>query len=426
MGLFGQIALVVFAISFMTFVAFFGRLPALRRTPIAWIHRAIWVSIPSGILALDERLTSGRLTASLARFARAFMYDRHPTVLVFFVALLAGGEFLYLPGVWPLLSPAHRALGALSIALPYAFLYLAARADPGFVTPMTHARYMSHYPYDFALFRPGHACRTCGLLKPARSKHCSVCKRCVHKMDHHCVFINNCVGYGNQHWFLLLLLSTAALTTYGAALGLGVVATAARRRAPAFALWKPAAWPWRHYLLILTLGVQDDVGVGSVTLLTAMVAPLVWGLLAYHLYLLYCGTTTNESMKWQDWAAEMADGCAFARPLPAGRLKDPRHEAPFSRWPVEPLQVLRCTEDGAPPPPTGDADADVGVGDWQRVWNLGDVENLYDLGFWDNLVDVFVPNHSFRAEAVADLERGRRHRKPKEAGRASSLVAAAT
>ncbi|KAI1141237.1 zf-DHHC-domain-containing protein [Hypoxylon sp. FL0543] len=428
MGALTKILLVVLAITFMTFVAFFGRLPALRHTPIAWMHRVIWVYIPNTILALDQRLTSGRLTSALGRFGNYIMYDRHPTVLIFFILLLSVGEYMYLPGVWPRLSLVNKVLGSISILLPYLFLYLAATGDPGVVTPATHSRYMSHYPYDFSLFHPGKPCRTCGLLKPARSKHCSVCKRCVHKMDHHCVFINNCVGYGNQHYFILLLLSTAVLTMYGGLIGLVMVADSARLHNKSFSLFpKPPGWSWAEYFVLLTMGIQEDVAVGSVTLLALMTSPLVWGLLAYHIYLIYCGTTTNESMKWQDWQMEMDDGCAFKRSLPPDRIKDLRYEAAWTRWPIEPVQVLTRTEDGTPPNPNYGP----GVGEWERVWRLRDVENLYDLGFWDNLVDVFVPNYSFRrpevSNSMADLERGkRRTKKPPKAPRASSLVAVAT
>ncbi|KAI1826672.1 zf-DHHC-domain-containing protein [Xylaria intraflava] len=395
MGFIAKVVVGVLAISFMTFVAFFGRLPALRHTPIAWLHRAIWVYIPNGVLTLDQALTGGRVIASLGIFGHYVWYGRHPTVLIFYILLLSVGEFLYLPGAWPRLSRCHQVIGSIAIVLPYVFLYLAAFGDPGVITTATHARYMSLYPYDFTLFHPGQECRTCHLLKPPRSKHCAVCKRCVARSDHHCVFINNCVGYGNQHWFLLLLLSTALLTTYGGMLGLSMISENVRARSSSFSLWKPSNQSWHIYFILLSHGIQVDVGVGSVTLLAIMTSPLVWGLLGYHIYLIYCGTTTNESMKWQDWQAEMDDGFAFRRRLPIPRNRHPQFEASWTRWPVEPAQILVRTVDGEvpndPSPP--------GEGPWERVWHLRDLENIYDIGFWDNLTDIFVPYHSFRAES---------------------------
>lgn len=379
------------------------------------------VYIPNGILNLDQRLTSGRTTACLSRVGHTAMYGRHPTVLIFFFLLLAVGEFMYLPAAWPRLSTLNKVLGPISIILPYWFLYLSAYRDPGIVTPATHTKYMSQYPYDFALFHPGQICRTCNLVKPARSKHCAVCNRCVAKMDHHCIFINNCVGYQNHAYFVLLLLSTGILTAYGGILGTRLISDSINMRNPGWKLWKPSNLTWHDYLLLLTFGIQEDVGMGSVTMLALMTTPLVWGLLSYHIYLIWCGTTTNESMKWQDWKAEMDDGFAFKRALPRDRIKDPRWEATWTRWPVESMQILVRTEDGTPP----DSTAPPGVGDWERVWLLRDVENLYDLGFWDNLVDVFVPGYSFRGDVVTDLERGRRNKKPKET-KVSRVVDAVT
>uniref|UniRef100_A0A7S1NKB1 Palmitoyltransferase n=1 Tax=Eutreptiella gymnastica TaxID=73025 RepID=A0A7S1NKB1_9EUGL len=48
-------------------------------------------------------------------------------------------------------------------------------------------------------------CTTCHVVKPARAHHCSICQRCVLRMDHHCAFINACVGYYNYRFFLRML-----------------------------------------------------------------------------------------------------------------------------------------------------------------------------------------------------------------------------
>ncbi|XP_023062100.1 palmitoyltransferase ZDHHC16 isoform X7 [Piliocolobus tephrosceles] len=44
-------------------------------------------------------------------------------------------------------------------------------------------------------------CKKCIYPKPARTHHCSICNRCVLKMDHHCPWLNNCVGHYNHRYF---------------------------------------------------------------------------------------------------------------------------------------------------------------------------------------------------------------------------------
>ncbi|XP_038980979.1 probable protein S-acyltransferase 16 [Phoenix dactylifera] len=49
-------------------------------------------------------------------------------------------------------------------------------------------------------------CQKCSHYKPPRTHHCRVCKRCVLRMDHHCVWINNCVGHENYKVFIIFVL----------------------------------------------------------------------------------------------------------------------------------------------------------------------------------------------------------------------------
>ena len=34
-------------------------------------------------------------------------------------------------------------------------------------------------------------CKVCNILQPYRTKHCHLCERCIHKFDHHCVWVGN-------------------------------------------------------------------------------------------------------------------------------------------------------------------------------------------------------------------------------------------
>lgn len=45
-------------------------------------------------------------------------------------------------------------------------------------------------------------CRTCRTNRPERSHHCRQCGFCVLMMDHHCMWINNCIGYYNYGYFM--------------------------------------------------------------------------------------------------------------------------------------------------------------------------------------------------------------------------------
>ncbi|OPJ87484.1 palmitoyltransferase ZDHHC4 [Patagioenas fasciata] len=114
------------------------------------------------------------------------------------------------------------------LLLPYVLLagsaggfLLCSRTNPGIITKSNHASLVKMYAYDGVLFQKGVTCPTCNMEKPARSKHCSLCSACVHRFDHHCVWVNNCVGALTTRYFLLYL---CALT--GAAAAVAAVTAA--------------------------------------------------------------------------------------------------------------------------------------------------------------------------------------------------------
>ena len=59
-------------------------------------------------------------------------------------------------------------------------------------------------------------CKVCEVVKPPRAHHCSLCNKCVLRMDHHCPWVGNCIGLLNHKLFwLFLFYSIAGMLSMG-------------------------------------------------------------------------------------------------------------------------------------------------------------------------------------------------------------------
>jgi len=91
---------------------------------------------------------------------------------------------------------------------------LCAFRSPGYLEPV----------HDFlellSKVHPSEMCPECKVLRTPRSRHCTICNRCIERFDHHCPWMNNCIGVGNNNAFLTFLfsLSTSQLTAIGSSI----------------------------------------------------------------------------------------------------------------------------------------------------------------------------------------------------------------
>ena len=99
---------------------------------------------------------------------------------------------------WGIFGIIHIILFCSIAALACANHFLAMTSDPGAVPPdavplpdpekgIDEMTALNLNPAKLGR----RFCRRCNAYKPKRAHHCSICKRCVVKMDHHCPWVNN-------------------------------------------------------------------------------------------------------------------------------------------------------------------------------------------------------------------------------------------
>lgn len=144
-------------------------------------------------------------------------------------------------------------------------------------------------------------CTTCNIPKLARSKHCRVCDVCVSRFDHHCIWLNNCVGERNYRWFLSFLILHAVTLYYGAIASLTILKSVADEKGLLNATFVHRETGQRvpaGYTVIFQYLMFHYGALMGLLIMCSVMGTVLFGFFGYHLWLVKQNTTTNESFKW--------------------------------------------------------------------------------------------------------------------------------
>lgn len=233
--------------------------------------------------------------------------QRNPSIMILYLIISIGGYLAFVLKGYPHLPnetlpfPYHKELGFVIFCASLHFFNSSATSDPGIITKSNHSLHYDLFPYDEVVFKRGIVCYSCKLTKPARSKHCRFCDKDIARFDHHCVWINQCVGLGNMRSFLFFLLFNNIMCMYGGYLGIGILYDMVVSQGLQDAWFQDTITGQRYkaspyYLIVYLLGTEGILC--YITIICIFMGSFLSFFTWYHwVTLMRNGITTNEDSK---------------------------------------------------------------------------------------------------------------------------------
>jgi len=319
MSLLTVLVFYILIISGFIFIMLFGPNEMFKGTIIEKIHWFITSGALQYILKLYKIVFRKEFDVNDNFIFKIIYKFRHRYIQIFYLSISIGGIYLFfhsalsrLPNKY--LGPIHFFIMPIVISFIYVSFYAACVSNPGIVTKENVDALCKHFEYDHILYSE-RTCETCKLKKPARSKHCSSCGHCIAKSDHHCSWINNCVGYLNFRYFLLFLFSNIVICIYGCYLCFYLI----KEKGDRLGLDTGYAFNRftrqydkigkKEYALIM---FNEEPILSALIIFLGASCIVVFGFISYQSYLSGVdGMTTNELAKWGRLEARLNKGETF-------------------------------------------------------------------------------------------------------------------